>query len=278
MINKKRKINQGFCKQINCKQKDRKKYNTKKKSARKKYNIKLTKKREKMQNKLNSIFLKYEINLSPQQANQLTQFYALVVEKNKIMNLTTITDEDEFIVKHILDSGLGVKFLQDNATVLDIGSGAGFPGIVLKILNPTLKITLLDSVRKKVDFLNEVIQKLNLKNIIAIHARVEDFAKENYESFDYVTSRAVAYLSTLLEYSLPFLKINGKMIAYKGPLIEEELNNAQNSLKILCGKAENIIKLNIEGNDRTFLIVTKTKSCSRAYPRAKNLPRVKPLN
>ncbi len=223
-------------------------------------------------------FKEYQISISDFQAKQLEEFMLLVLEKNKEINLTSITDKDEFVVKHLLDSALALSLFEDNSLILDIGSGAGFPGIVLKILNPTLKITLLDSVKKKTDFLVEVKEKLALKNLEIVHSRVEDFIKDKREKFDFVTSRAVASMSTLLEYSLPFLKINGKMIVYKGPNVQEELKNVINSFKILAGRLENIIQLNIEENTRNILIINKEKIGSKFYPRSKNLPRKNPLN
>ena len=229
-------------------------------------------------NKLKELLQKYHFDLQDEKLKQLTDLMSFVLEKNEQLNLTTITDEMEFYIKHILDSLLALKEIPDGSKVLDIGSGAGFPALVLKIANPTLNFTLLDSVNKKVEFLNEAIKRLNLTEIIAIHSRIEDFAEKHIQTFDVCTSRAVAPLSTLLEYSLPFLKIDGKMIAYKGPSLEEELQSCKNSLKILGGNTQNIIELNIEDNKRTILIVKKERNTPKGYPRGQNKPRIKPLN
>jgi 16S rRNA (guanine527-N7)-methyltransferase len=228
--------------------------------------------------KIINAFEKSNLVISEQVAKQLEEFMLLVLHTNKTTNLTTITDTDEFVTKHLVDSAVGGSFLLDNSTVLDLGSGAGFPALVLKILNPSLKFVLVDSVRKKVDFLNNTIKQLSLSEVVAIHERAEDYAKNNRESFDFVTSRAVANMSTLLEYSLPFLRIGGKMIVYKGPNVNQELENSKNSLKILGGKVQSIIQLNIEENARNIVVIEKVSSSPKQYPRDKNLPRKNPLN
>lgn len=217
-------------------------------------------------------------NLTQEQINQLNTLMNFVLEKNQQFNLTAITDPKEFHVKHFLDSLAGLPNLENNAHIIDIGSGAGFPALVLKIANPTLNIIMLDSVKKKVDFLNQAIQLLNLQNITAIHARVEDFAKQNFEKFDICTSRAVAALSTLLEYSLPLVKVGGKIVAYKGPTVQDELNLCKNTLKLLGGRVQNIIQLKIEDNHRCILVVEKQKHAPKGYPRGGNKPRTNPLN
>lgn len=228
--------------------------------------------------RLTELLNKYNYKFSDEVIHKFKLLMSFVLEKNKQFNLTTITDENEFYVKHIIDSLSALNFFENNSEILDIGSGAGFPALVLKLANPTLKITMLDSVNKKVMFLNEAIKLLNITDITAIHSRIEDFALKNYEKFDYVTSRAVAPLSTLMEYSLPFLKIGGKMIAYKGLSINEELENCKNSLKILGGNTQDIIQLNIEDNQRNILIIKKEKHTPKDYPRTQNKPRIKPLN
>ena len=218
------------------------------------------------------------INLNEAQENQLEKLMFFVLEKNKECNLTAITDQKEFHVKHFLDSLAGFPHIPNHASVVDIGSGAGFPALVLKIANSTLQIVMIDSVRKKVDFLNQVIQQLSLTNIQAIHTRVEDFAATHFEQFDVCTSRAVAPLSTLLEYSLPLVKLDGKMIAYKGPNAVQEINLCKNTLKVLGGKVQNIIELEIEDNQRNILIIQKEKHAPKGYPRGGNKPRNNPLN
>jgi 16S rRNA (guanine527-N7)-methyltransferase len=212
------------------------------------------------------------------QVKQLEQLMLLVLDKNKQFNLTAITEENDFLVKHILDSLAAINHLKQNARVLDIGSGAGFPSLVLKIARPDLEFVLVDSIKKKTDFLNYSINELKLTRILAVHTRIEDFAKQNLESFDHCTSRAVAPLSVLMEYSLPFLKNDATMIAYKGPSVVDELNFVENSLKILGGNIQNIIELDIEGQKRTLVIVKKIKVGQKGYPRSGNKPRISPLN
>lgn len=219
----------------------------------------------------------YNINLSEIQVEKLEKLMKLVLEKNKQFNLTAIKEEKDFVVKHIIDSLQAKHIISDNSKVLDIGSGAGFPALVLKIANPSLEFILIDSVGKKVNFLNFAIKELELEKIHALHTRIEDYAKENIEKFDFVTSRAVAHLSTLCEYSLPFLKIGGKMIAYKGPSADEEVRICKNCLKILGGKVQNIIKLKVEDNTRNLLEISKIYSSKKGYPRGQNKPRLNPI-
>lgn len=231
-----------------------------------------------MKEKIKQLLTKYNFEFEEDIYNKFEKLMELVLQKNQEFNLTSITEENDFISKHILDSLFALKHITDGSEVIDIGSGAGFPALILKIANPTLSFTMIDSVRKKVDFLNFAIKELNLKDVQAVHARVEDFAVLNSQNYDFCTSRAVAALSTLLEYSLPFVKIGGKMIAYKGPSIHQEIENCEKSLKILGGKIENIIELNIEDFSRTILIVNKEKNTQKGYPRSNNKPRINPLN
>lgn len=230
-----------------------------------------------MENYLDEKLKEYGYNLSKEQQQQLENLTTLVIQKNQEINLTTIIDKKEFVIKHILDSLCGAKYILDNSKVLDIGSGAGFPALVLKIYNPTLDFVLVDSVRKKVDFLNFAIKQLSLKNVIAIHTRIEDFANKYGEYFDFCTSRAVAKVSTLIEYSLPFLRINGKIIAYKGPNLSCELNESKKALKILGGEIESVVDFEIEKNNRKILIVKKTQKTPKGYPRRNNKPRLNPI-
>ncbi len=192
-------------------------------------------------------------------------------------NLTSITDDGEIELKHFIDSLVGEKFIPFNSSVLDLGSGAGFPGLPLKIVREDINLTMLDSVNKKVEFLKATIKKLNLANACAVHSRIEDLPKD--KKFDIVVSRAVASLSTLLEYALPFIKKDGLFIAYKSGTIEEEMKAAQNALKILGGEVISIEEIILFGSDiqRTLILVKKIKETDNKYPRGKNLPRVKPL-
>lgn len=233
-----------------------------------------------MKNILKSLFDKYNIEYTEEQLAMLDSFYQMVVETNKKFNLTAITEKNEFAVKHILDSVLPNMYLPYGAKVLDVGAGAGFPSIPLKILRADLDMTLLDSLNKRVVFLNEVIDALKLKNVIAVHSRAEDYALKNREKFDVVVSRAVANLTTLSEYCLPFVKVGGSFVALKGSGLDQELSDAKYALELLGGAVKNTQKVYVEEIDATRenLIVKKVKISPIKYPRGKNLPRLKPLS
>ena len=204
------------------------------------------------------------------------KYYNLLIEWNEKFNLTSITEKDKVELLHFKDSILPADLIPQNAKVLDIGSGAGFPAIPLKIVRDDISITMVDSVNKKVTFLTEVIQSLGLKNITAVHKRIEELSKQ--EKFDVVTSRAVAPLNVLCEYCLPFVKKNGFMLAYKSSNISEEIDGAKNAIKILGGGEAEIkeIELN-EEITRTFVIIKKIKDTPSSYPRGGNKPRLKPI-
>ena len=212
--------------------------------------------------------------------DKFRQFMTLLLDWNTKINLTAIKNEDEFIDKHFIDSLTVLKYFKDNDRYIDIGTGGGFPGIPLKLANPTLRGTLIDSVNKKILVNNDVISKLELKDIEALHVRAEDLAfDKNYrEGFDVAVSRAVANLTTLVEYMIPFVKIGGKIICMKGPGLQEELRDAQNAIKILGGEVEAIETLNI-GNEyeRNILIINKVKSTNNKYPRKQGKPLKEPL-
>ena len=199
-----------------------------------------------------------------------------LIEVNSHTNLTSITDPEEIKIKHFEDSLSVLPYIKEGNKVLDIGAGAGFPGIPLRI-EKNFDLTLVDSVNKKVNFMNEVIDKLDLSNARAIHTRAEDFAKENRESFDVVVSRAVANMSTLSELCLPFLKVGGIFIALKGPRADEELEAAQNAIKILGGQVKEIERFKIDDNDRVNIIVEKIHPTKKKYPRGKNQAKKNPL-
>lgn len=228
---------------------------------------------------LKILFNNYQIDLSIEQCESFEKYYNLLIDWNNKFNLTSITDKSEVILKHFLDSCVTTKMINSNSYIIDIGTGAGFPSIPLKILNPTLRLVLVDSVNKKITFLNEVIKQLNLKDTIALHERIEDLAhKESYrEKFDYVVSRAVASLNTLSEYALPFLKINGIFLAYKAFEVENEINNSMRAITLLGGKLESVIIKNFENLNRKIVIIKKVKIISNVYPRNKNKPRTNPL-
>lgn len=199
-----------------------------------------------------------------------------LIEVNSHTNLTSITDPEEIKIKHFEDSLSVLPYIKEGNKVLDIGAGAGFPGIPLRI-EKNFDLTLVDSVNKKVNFMNEVIDKLDLSNARAIHTRAEDFAKENRESFDVVVSRAVANMATLSELCLPFLKVGGIFIALKGPRADEELEAAQNAIKILGGQVKEIERFKIDDNDRVNIIVEKIHPTKKKYPRGKNQAKKNPL-
>ena len=199
-----------------------------------------------------------------------------LLEVNSYTNLTTITDPAEIEVKHFKDSLTVLDYINEGDRVLDLGAGAGFPGIPLRI-EKDFDLTLIDSVNKKVNFMNEVIEKLGLTHTRAIHTRAEDFAKENRESFDVVVSRAVANMSTLSELCLPFVKVGGLFIALKGPKADEEVKLAANALNILGGEVIESKKFDLDGNERCNVVVKKVRSSKKTYPRGQNLPKRKPL-
>lgn len=231
----------------------------------------------------NNIFESNNIILKAESLEKLEAYRELILEYNKIMDITNITEHDEMYIKHFLDSLLlektGLNF--DNISLIDIGTGGGFPGVPLKINHPTINLTLLDSLRKRIRFLEDVIEKLNLSNTKPIHARAEEYArkKEYREKYDIATSRAVAELRTLVEYSLGYVKPGGYFIAMKGPNYQEELSNAKNAIKIMCGKLDNIIDYELPDNmgTRSLIVIKKIKQTPPKYPRGQGKPKNKPL-
>lgn len=224
------------------------------------------------------------IALSEKQMEQFLQYYEMLVEKNKVMNLTAITEFDEVVEKHFLDSVSLTKQLDlhQPLKVLDLGTGAGFPGIPLKIVFPELEITLMDSLNKRVLFLKDVISSLQLENIEAVHGRAEEAArnKKYRESFDLCVSRAVANISTLSEYCLPFVKIGGSFISYKSSTIEDELEDGKKGIAILGGKVKDVYKFTLPDSElqRSFVIIEKEKKTPKAYPRKAGTPSKEPLH
>ena len=222
---------------------------------------------------------KIGIEVTEKKLNQLEIYYNMLIEYNKVMNLTGITDKNEVYLKHFYDSLTISKIIDLNKeeTLCDIGTGAGFPGIVLKIFFPNLKITLVDSLNKRINFLNDVINKLNLKNIETVHARMEEYSRKNIEKFDVVTARAVAQMHFLLEVAIPMLKINKHFVAMKGNL-ENEIDYKKAMNKLFCEEV-NIIKfkLPIEESNRTLIKLKKNNITPKLYPRKYNDIKKKPL-
>ena len=229
------------------------------------------------------ILEKWEIPFLKEQQEQLFTYYEMLVEKNKVMNLTAITEFEEVLDKHFLDSISLAQYvdLTKPVSVIDLGTGAGFPGMPLKIMFPDLKITLADSLNKRILFLDEVISELGLTDIQTVHARAEDLAHDpNYrEQYDYCVSRAVANLSSLSEYCLPFVRIGGSFISYKSGEIEEELAAAKKAIFLLGGQFDRVIPFQLEGTDlnRSFVVIRKEKKTAKTYPRKSGMPTKKPL-
>ena len=253
-------------------------------------NMELDKYMERLKNNLKEL----GIILSDDQLNMFQTYYEMLIETNKVMNLTAITDIDEVITKHFVDSvslvNVYPKLLdyqdidhkqQSLLRILDLGTGAGFPGIPLKIVFPQIEIILMDSLNKRVKFLQSVIDELSLTDISAVHGRAEEMGrqKDYREQFDLCVSRAVANLSALSEYCLPFVKVGGYFISYKSADIEEELNAAENAIKILGGNLTEVKKLILPGSDieRSFVITGKIKNTSKTYPRKAGTASKNPL-
>lgn len=220
-------------------------------------------------------------NLQEEQLEQFFTYKELLIEWNKKMNLTAIEQEEDIITKHFIDSLSIASYIPDTTKIIDIGTGAGFPGIPLKILKKDLSITLLDSLNKRITFLEEVIRNLSIENIQAVHARAEELAhKEEYrEQYDIAVSRAVAPMHTLLEYMLPYVKIGGKCICMKGPNLQEESKDLQNCLETLGGKIEKIEEIVLPETEikRNIMLIKKENKTPKKYPRNPGMPSKKPL-
>lgn len=224
---------------------------------------------------------KMSISLDKEQYDQFYAYMELLIEWNEKINLTAITEPKEIILKHFVDSLTIAKYIEDGTSIIDLGTGAGFPGIPLKIYRKDIKVVLADSLNKRIKFLNEVIEKLQLENIETIHCRAEELGKNKQyrEKFDYATSRAVANLSTLSEYLIPFVKLNGDCIFMKTMEVDEELEKAKKAIKILGGKIEKVDKFEIPESDlgRSIIIVKKEKKTPNTYPRKPGTPAKEPL-
>jgi 16S rRNA (guanine527-N7)-methyltransferase len=222
---------------------------------------------------------KLGVNLTDEMLAQFEHYYNKLISYNKKVNLTAITEKKDVYVKHFLDSIAGAKLIKQNSTVCDVGCGAGFPGLPLKIVRPDLEVTMVDSLNKRIVFLNGLISELNLKGVIAIHNRAEEFAKTHKEKFDYCIARAVASLNTLSEYCLPFVKIGGEFLAYKAQNLKEELLTAHSAISLLGGSLNRIESLILPNTDieRNIAIIKKAKKTPKGYPREKNKPKIQPL-
>ena len=224
-----------------------------------------------------------QITLTDEQLQAFLIYYEMLVEKNKVMNLTAITEYEDVVEKHFLDSLSLVKTvsLSGKRTVLDLGTGAGFPGIPLKIAFPKLHIVLMDSLNKRVRFLEEVIGRLELKNICAVHGRAEEMGRkpEYREHFDLCVSRAVANLASLSEYCIPFVKKEGFFVSYKSGEVEEELEQAEKAIKVLGGRLREVSKFQLPNTEmgRSLVVIEKVKSTPKAYPRKAGIPSREPI-
>lgn len=222
-------------------------------------------------------------HIEENQIQQLLNYKDILLEWNQKMNLTAIEEEKEVIIKHFLDSISCVKInqLKGNGKIIDVGTGAGFPGIPLKVIFPQLKLTLLDSLNKRINFLKEVCLQLQLEEVEFIHGRAEDFGqnKQHREAYDYAVARAVAPLNILVEYCLPFVKVGGYFICQKGKALHEELQEAEKAIKILGGKVADKQDITLPFSDIThsILLIEKTKQTSTKYPRKAGMPTKNPI-
>lgn len=232
--------------------------------------------------RLSDLLEQWNIEIDDIIVKRFNRYYELLIEWNKNINLTAITEPEDVMIKHFLDSSALLKYMDlSGKNIIDVGTGAGFPGIVIKILNPDCKITLLDSLNKRVLFLNEVIKELKLEGISSVHGRAEDFAHDNKyrEKYDIVTSRAVANLSTLSEYCIPFAKVGGMFVPYKSGNIDEEIVEAKRALSVLNSSVTKVEKYSLPCNDyeRSLVFIKKEKSTTKQYPRKAGTPSKSPL-
>ena len=232
---------------------------------------------------LNDLLSRFDIEITSKQADQFYMYFTMLVETNKVMNLTNIVEPEEVALKHFTDSLSLVHYFDMNEidSIIDVGTGAGFPGIPLKIFYPEKKVLLLDSLNKRIKFLNDVIDELGLSNIETLHSRAEDAAHNKLyrEKFDLCVSRAVANLSTLSEYCLPFVRKNGYFVSYKSVELSNEAISAENALKILGGSKPECIYFDLDDYDyhRSFAVIQKLENTKKKYPRKAGTPSKEPL-
>lgn len=222
-----------------------------------------------------------DIDFTETQIEKFYEYMNLLLEWNEKINLTAITEIDDIILKHFIDSLTSIKYINDNASIIDVGTGAGFPGIPISIMIENTKVSLLDSLNKRINFLNEVSRKISLNNVNTYHGRAEDFAQNNEhrEKYDIAISRAVANMTTLVEYLLPFVKIGGYCICMKGPEVNEEIKQAEFAVRELGGKIENVDNFLLPNSDieRNIVIIRKVKETSKKYPRKAGVPSKSPM-
>ena len=232
-------------------------------------------------NKMKDLAKKINIDLKEKQIQDFYEYMDLLLEWNEKINLTAITEIDDIIIKHFIDSMTIIKYLKENDRIIDVGTGAGFPGIPVAIMNSNFNITLLDSLNKRIMFLDEVFKKLEIKNIKTIHGRAEDFGQNNNnrEKYNVAVSRAVANLATLSEYLLPFVKVSGICICMKGPDAENEIEEAKFAIKEFGGKIEKVEKFMLPDSnmERNIIIIKKIKETPKKYPRKAGTPSKQPL-
>lgn len=219
-----------------------------------------------------------QIKLINDNLQTFQKYFESLVSYNEKVNLTAITEKEQVFDKHFLDSILPIDEIKLNAKIVDVGTGAGFPSLPIKIVRPDVDLTMVDSLNKRINFLNEITQELKI-NTTNIHSRAEDFAKTYREKFDVAVARAVARLNTLLEYLLPLVKVGGIVLAYKGSSFKEEIDEAKNAITVLGGEYEKTLHFELPNNEgeRNIIVIKKIKQTPKQYPRDKNMPKLKPI-
>ena len=237
--------------------------------------------KDKFENKLYNLAKEINVLLNEEQLNQFYEYMNLLIEWNKKINLTAITEEDDIILKHFIDSMTVFKHLGGSRKIVDVGTGAGFPGIPISIVNEEKQVTLVDSLNKRINFLNDVKEKIKLKNIVTIHSRAEDLGQNDLyrEKYDVAISRAVANLATLTEYLLPLVNVGGICVCMKGHDVEEELKKSSKAIEVLGGKLELAHEFYLPASDmkRNVIVIRKVKHTNKKYPRKAGIPSKEPL-